>query len=123
MKPTMHDLKSETLPVRCCRRTSVDGVEQLIFETPAGQRITLQDSPAVILVGDSNQNSVRLDAGGITITSAAQVTVTASEVQVTAAMLTVNAAMTKFSGVVQADTITANTVVANQIAPGGGNVW
>jgi hypothetical protein len=123
MKPTTNDLERETLAVRCCRRTSANGMEQLIFETPAGQRITLQDGPAVILIEDSNQNSVRLDASGITITSAAQVIVNASEVQVTAASLTINAAMTQFSGMVQADTITANTVVANQITPGSGNVW
>ncbi len=31
--------------------------------------------------------------------------------------------MAKFSGVVQADTLMANTVVASTYSPGAGNVW
>ena len=104
----------------CCRRTSVNGAEQLIFDTPAGQRITLQDGPALIVVEDSNGNSVKLEASGITVTAAGKISLEASQVEISAALLTVNAGMTKFSGVVQADSVIANHV---SNAPGSGNVW
>jgi hypothetical protein len=95
----------------CCRRVRSNKREQLIFETPAGQRITLQDGPPVIVVEDSNGNSVKLEAGGITISAAAKVTVNASVVEISSGTLTVNAGMTKFSGVVQADTVIATSIV------------
>jgi len=105
--------------VNCCRRINSDGHRQLIFETPAGQKITLQDGPSSILLEDRNGNSIRLDAGGITINAAVQVTLNASVVEVSAAQLVVNAAMSTFSGVVQADTVIAN----HAVTPGGGNIW
>jgi len=112
-----------TLP--CCRRSIVNGQEVVVIETSSAQQITLRNSPASVLIEDANGNAVRLDSTGITITAAARLTIQApqieissSEVSITAAELAVNAAMTTFSGVVQADTIIANTVI-----PGGGNVW
>ena len=38
-------------------------------------------------------------------------------------MITVNAGMSKFSGVVQCDTIIANSVVGASYTPGAGNIW
>ncbi len=115
----MKNSGSNPKPINCCRRINSDGHRQLIFETPAGQRITLQDGPSSVLIEDRNGNSVRLDAGGITINAAVQVTLNASVVAVSASQLTVNAAMSTFSGVVQADTVIAN----HALTPGGGNIW
>jgi uncharacterized protein involved in type VI secretion and phage assembly len=100
-----------------------DGQEKLILETPAGQKVTLTDGPGSVDVEDSNGNSVRMDSSGITITSSAKVTVTASTAEVSAGMLTVNAGMSKFSGVVQADTVITNSVVSASYTPGAGNIW
>lgn len=110
----------ETLP--CCRRTNLKGKDQLIIETAAGQRITLLDSPGSILVEDANGNSVRLEPSGITIQASAKVVLAASQLEVSAAMVTVNAGMAKFSGVVQADTLIANSVIASSYTPGTGNI-
>ena len=38
-------------------------------------------------------------------------------------MVTVDAGMSKFSGVVQADTVIANTVISAAYTPGAGNIW
>ncbi|MGC2108445.1 MAG: hypothetical protein WA655_02945 [Candidatus Korobacteraceae bacterium] len=114
----MKDQARSTQPVNCCRRINVDGHRQLVFETPAGQRISLQDGPSSILIEDRNGNSVRLEAGGITIQAAARVTVSASIVELSASEVIVNAPMTKFNGTVQAETI-----IATEIVPGSGNVW
>jgi hypothetical protein len=38
-------------------------------------------------------------------------------------MVTVNAGMSKFSGVVQADTVICNSIVSASYTPGAGNIW
>ena len=100
-----------------------DGQESLRLETPGGQSIELKDGPGAITLQDSNGNSVKLETSGITVTAAAKVTVNASQVAVSAGMVQVDAAMSKFSGVVQADTVISNSVVSASYTPGAGNIW
>jgi uncharacterized protein involved in type VI secretion and phage assembly len=100
-----------------------DGQEQLVLETPGGQKVTLKDGAAAIEVQDANGNSVRLESSGITVTSSAKVTVNASTAEISASQLTVNAGMSRFSGVVQADTVIATSVVGTSYTPGAGNIW
>ena len=99
------------------------GSEAMILETPGGQKITLKDGPGNVEIVDSNGNSVRLETSGITVNSSAKVTITASTAEITASMLTVNAGMSRFSGVVQADTVITNSVVSASYTPGAGNIW
>lgn len=68
-------------------------------------------------------STIRIDASGITIQAAAKVKVAASTMELDAGMIEVNAGMAKFSGVVQCDTLIANSVVAASYTPGAGNVW
>jgi uncharacterized protein involved in type VI secretion and phage assembly len=100
-----------------------DGQEKFIVETPGGQKITLKDGPGQVTIEDSNGNSVKLETSGLTITAAAKVTVSASTVEVSAGMVTVNAGLSKFSGVVQADTVICNSIVSASYTPGAGNIW
>jgi uncharacterized protein involved in type VI secretion and phage assembly len=100
-----------------------DGQETMILETPGGQKMTLKDGPGSVEIVDSNGNSVKLEAAGITITASAKVTVNASTVAVSAGMVTVDAGMSKFSGVVQCDTLISNAVVSSSYTPGAGNIW
>ncbi len=99
------------------------GQEHLILETPGGQKITLKDGPGSVEIDDSNGNSIKLEAAGITVTASAKVTINASTVEVSAGMVTVNAGMSKFSGVVQADTVISNSVISASYTPGAGNIW
>jgi uncharacterized protein involved in type VI secretion and phage assembly len=99
------------------------GQENCIVETPGGQKITLHDGPGSVEVVDSNGNSVKLQSSGITVNASAKVTVSASMVEVSASMVTVNAGMSKFSGVVQADTVICNSIVSASYTPGAGNIW
>ncbi len=99
------------------------GQEKLILETPGGQKLTLQDGPGQCELIDSNGNSIKLESSGITVTASAKVTVNASTVEVSAGMVTVNAGMSKFSGVVQCDTLISNSVVSASYTPGAGNIW
>jgi uncharacterized protein involved in type VI secretion and phage assembly len=100
-----------------------NGQEKFIVETPGGQRITLQDGPGSITIEDSNGNSAKMEAAGVTVTAAAKVTINASTVEVSAGMVTVNAGMSKFSGVVQCDTMISNAVISASYTPGAGNIW
>lgn len=100
-----------------------DGREQLILETPGGQKMTLKDGPGAVEIVDSNGNSIKMETSGITITAAAKLTVNAPQVAVSAAMVTVDAAMSKFSGVIQCDTLISSTVVSATYTPGAGNIW
>jgi uncharacterized protein involved in type VI secretion and phage assembly len=100
-----------------------DGQETLICETPGGQRITLKDGPGAVEIVDSNGNSIKLETAGVTVTASAKVTVNASTVAISAGLVTVDAGMSKFSGVVQADTVITNVVISSSYTPGAGNIW
>jgi uncharacterized protein involved in type VI secretion and phage assembly len=100
-----------------------NGQERFVAETPGGQTVTLKDGPGAIDVIDSNGNSVKLGPSGITVNASSKVTVTASLLEVSASMVTVNSAMSKFSGVVQADTVISNSVISASYTPGAGNIW
>jgi uncharacterized protein involved in type VI secretion and phage assembly len=99
------------------------GAEQLKLETPGGRKVTLQDGTGAIVIEDSNGNSIVLGQGGITVTSAMRVTVNAPQVQIGTALMTVDAGMAKFGGVVEADTVIANSVISASYSQGPGNIW
>lgn len=99
------------------------GSETLMLETPGGQSVTLKDGPGSIEIVDSNGNSVKLEAAGITVEASAKVSVSASLVEVSAGLVTVDAGMSRFSGVVQADTVITNSIIAASYTPGAGNIW
>jgi uncharacterized protein involved in type VI secretion and phage assembly len=100
-----------------------DGQERLLLETPGGQKVELKDGPGTVLIEDANGNSVKLESAGVTVTAASKLTVNAATVEVSAGMVTVNAGMSKFSGVVQCDTLITNAVVSASYTPGAGNIW
>jgi uncharacterized protein involved in type VI secretion and phage assembly len=98
-----------------------DGTTTLRFRN--GVKVTLQDGPGSIEVTDGNGNSVTLGPGGVVVNASAKVTVNASQVEINAGMVNVNAGMSKFSGVVQCDTLISNSVVSASYSPGAGNLW
>jgi uncharacterized protein involved in type VI secretion and phage assembly len=100
-----------------------DGQESFKVETPGGQTVTLKDGPGTVTIEDSNGNSIKLEAAGVTVTASAKVTVNASTVNVSAGLLSVDAGMATFSGTVQATTVIASTVIGSSYLPGAGNMW
>ena len=99
------------------------GQEKIVFETPGGVKGTLTDEAGGRIKLEAAGNTVTMETSGVTIQAAAKVTVQASQVEVSAGMVTVNAGMSRFSGVVQCDTLISNTVVSAMYTPGAGNVW
>jgi len=100
-----------------------EGHESFIVETSGGQKLLLQNGPGQIEISDGNGNAVKLEADGVTVNAAAKITINASVVEINSGVVNVNAAMSKFSGVVQCDTLISNSVISASYTPGAGNVW
>jgi uncharacterized protein involved in type VI secretion and phage assembly len=99
------------------------GRESFLVETPGGQRLLLKEGPGAVEISDSNGNSVQLEATGVSVTAAAKVTINAATIEINSGILSVNAGMSKFSGVVQCDTLISNSVISASYTPGAGNIW
>jgi uncharacterized protein involved in type VI secretion and phage assembly len=92
-------------------------------ETPAGHHLTLSDEGAGSVTVERGAERIELAPGGVTISTSATVTVRAAEVKLSAGMVTVEAALSRFTGVVQCDTLISSGVVSASYTPGAGNLW
>jgi uncharacterized protein involved in type VI secretion and phage assembly len=100
-----------------------DGRESFLVETPGGQKVMLRDGPGVVEITDSNGNSVKLESSEITVNASAKIIINASaNVEINASMVNVSAGMSRFSGIVQCDTLISNSVVSASYTPGAGNI-
>ncbi|HWV14432.1 MAG TPA: phage baseplate assembly protein V [Cellvibrio sp.] len=95
----------------------------ITLSTPQGYSITIDDSGGGEIEIKREGQSITLSASEVNITSSATVSVNASRVTVSASMVQVDAGMSRFSGVVQADTVIANAIVGTTYTPGAGNIW
>lgn len=93
------------------------------IRTDSGYRINITEGDGGSITIERGSQIVELTSSGIDITAGGKVKVEASDVEVSAGMVNVNAGMSKFSGVVQADTVIANCVVGTSYTPGAGNIW
>jgi uncharacterized protein involved in type VI secretion and phage assembly len=101
-----------------------DGQEKFIVETPGGQKVTLQDGPGTVEVVDSNGNSIKMEASGITINASAKVSIKAgASVEINAPTVKVSAGTTQVSGMALFDTAKCDTVISTTYTPGAGNIW
>jgi uncharacterized protein involved in type VI secretion and phage assembly len=100
------------------------GQEQLVIETPGGQKITLQDGEGSVEITDQNNNTVTLNSSGISVQTSGTVQVNAGgSVTLTASDVSVSAGTATFSGTVQCTTLIASSVVSSSYTPGAGNMW
>ena len=99
------------------------GQKKLILETPAGQTITLNDETSAIEIVDTHGNTIRLDASGVSITASGKMKLQADQVEVSATLLKVEGGTARFSGLLQCDSLVANSVVSASYSPGAGNIW
>ena len=76
-----------------------------------------------VAVRDTNGNFISFEPGGVTIVTSAKLSFAAGGADISAGLLTIDAGMSRFSGVVQADTVLTNSVVAASYTPGAGNIW
>lgn len=93
------------------------------FTTPNGTSGEFTDSCGGKVEFKTGGTTVTLDSSGVTVNTSANVTIQATMVTVSASMLKVDAGMSRFSGVVQADTVITNSCIATSYTPGAGNIW
>lgn len=93
------------------------------ISTPQGYKISITDGNGGEILIERGGQSVKLSSSEIAVQSSGTVSVQASQVKISAGMVQVDAGMSKFSGVVQADTVIANAVVGTSYTPGAGNIW
>ena len=95
----------------------------LMFETPSGQRIVLEENPPLVRIEDANGNSIRLTPSAIEMVAPVAIKLTSSVIELNASSVNVQTAMANVDGVVQCDTLITNAVVASSYTPGAGNIW
>jgi uncharacterized protein involved in type VI secretion and phage assembly len=102
-----------------------DGDDGPLFEvrTRSGYSIRITEGDSGEIRVERGSQKVTLTASGIQIDSSGPVDINASNVNISAGMVQVDAGMSKFSGVVQADTVIATSVVGSSYTPGAGNIW
>jgi len=93
------------------------------IEMPSGHHLTIDDGGSGTVTVEKGTEKIEMGASGITVTTSAQVKVEASQVSVSAGMVQVDAGISRFSGVVQCDTLITNSVVSASYTPGAGNIW
>ncbi len=93
------------------------------IRTPQGFRITVTDGNGGEVEIKRGEQNIKMTSSEVSINSSVKVSIQASMVNISASMVQVDAGMSKFSGVVQADTVIANSVVGASYTPGAGNIW
>jgi hypothetical protein len=92
----------------------------ILLKTLAGQQIALNET--TVIVQDTNGNIITLDATGIRIQSTASIRLDCPQLALTAGQISLNAGMVKAAGVIQCDTVIANSVIGSSYTPGAGNI-
>jgi len=101
-----------------------DGQEQLIVETPGGQKITLKDGPSAITIEDSNSNSLKFESSGVTLTAASKLTINAPTLNISSSTVSIDSASTTINGATTCSmSLTSPSVVGSTYTPGAGNIW
>jgi uncharacterized protein involved in type VI secretion and phage assembly len=109
--------------------------ERTTIRTRSGALIRFEDptssAPPTVTVETGAGDSVRIGPAGIevrsattvVISAAARIELAASAVEANASTFVADAAIARFAGIVQCDTLVANSVVASSYTPGVGNIW
>ncbi|MDJ0621407.1 MAG: phage baseplate assembly protein V [Desulfocapsaceae bacterium] len=125
-RPEDADPQEEHYVIRSPEETVLDfddSEPKVELRTRSGYRITITETGGGEVKVERGSQSVTMTSSEITIDSAGPVNINATTVNVSASMVQVDAAMSKFSGVIQCDTIIATSVVGTSYTPGAGNIW
>lgn len=97
--------------------------ETVKISTPAGTSAEYTDTGGGKIEFKAAGTTVTIDPQGVTVNTPMEVKVQATMVSISAGMVKVDAGMSRFSGVVQADTVITNSVISASYTPGAGNIW
>jgi len=90
--------------------------DKVTITTAGGHKVVLDDNGRTVTITHSGGCSVKLTDTDVEVQANAQV-------RVSAPMVTVDSPMSKFSGVLQCDTLISQSVVSASYTPGAGNIW
>jgi hypothetical protein len=96
---------------------------EITIDGPGGVRLTLRRLGTSVELRDADGNEISLRPGNVSIQAAGALRISAAKVEIDAGAVDVNAGVAKFAGLVQCDTLVANSVVAASYTPGAGNIW
>ena len=99
------------------------GTETVKISAPAGTSAEFTDSGGGKIEFKAAGTTITIDPQGVTVSTPMEVKVQATMVSISASMVKVDAGMSRFSGVVQADTVITNSVISASYTPGAGNIW
>ncbi len=125
-RPEDADPQEEHYVIRTPSETVLDfddSEPKVELRTRSGYRISITEGGGGEVKIERGGQSVTMTASEITVESAGPVNINAATVNVSASMVQVDAAMSRFSGIVQCDTIIATSVVGTSYTPGAGNIW
>jgi uncharacterized protein involved in type VI secretion and phage assembly len=99
-----------------------DSVPSFSVTTRDNNSITLTDADdsCTVQVG---LTSIHATKSGVTINTRASIDLDTQSLTVNASSVTVNASSAKFSGSVECDSLTTNSVASQSYTPGVGNLW
>lgn len=120
------DNNLKTILSRTGIRITMDDTEgsvKLTLSTPGGHSLVFDDGNQSITAADTAGNTIKMEPGNISVSAVAKVKVDAPLIEASAGMVTVDAALSKFSGIVQCDTLISNAVISTSYTPGVGNLW
>jgi len=92
-----------------------------LIRTRTGIEVRLDDATGSVTVSTPDGASIAVERGNVTIQAPGTVEIDASRIKLSAGQVEVAAGMARFDGVVQCDTLIANSVVASSYTPGAGN--
>jgi len=126
-RPENAEPQEEHYVIRTPQETVLDFEDtdnpKVTLTTRSGYKISIDESSGGEINIERGEQSVKLGPSGIDVRTSGSVNIDASTVTVNASTVTVNASMSRFSGVVQADTVIATSVVGTSYTPGAGNIW
>jgi uncharacterized protein involved in type VI secretion and phage assembly len=101
-----------------------EGSATIELETQGGGKGTFTQESGGAIELSAAGSKIRIDSSGVTIESAASVSIQASAgTQVQSPTVDVTAGQSSFSGVVTTPTVQATAVIGTSYTPGAGNVW
>lgn len=92
---------------------------------PLVQRVqNLEQQVSTLLATiDTLQSRLNNIGSAVQVSNSGQVTIQGNTVKLSATRVDVQAAASKFSGLVQADSVVTNSVISTTYTPGAGNIW
>ena len=92
---------------------TVSSSKDIVLDAPMGN----------VTVNGIGGNSIKIDSSGITLAATGKLTLQGGQIELSGGAVAVNAGMAQFSGVLQATTVIAPTIVGSSYTPGAGNLW